>query len=123
MELSLWPSGRCTLLWVAFSLAAASRGRGWLGGMGWDGMGAGGLEMRQPATADGDGGGGGGPVGAGTPAAPSIPYPPWSREGRSFFRETPAGGDERRVASQTNTGGEGGRARGRQGPGIRVDCT
>lgn len=96
---------------------------GWLGGIGWDGMGAWGLEMRQPATADGDGGGGGGPVGAGTPAARSIPYPPWSREGRSFFRETPEGGDERRVASQTNTGREGGRARGRQGPGIRVDCT
>lgn len=83
-------------------------------------MGAGGLEMRQPATADGDGGGGGGggPVGAGTPAAPSIPYPPWSREGRSFFRETPAGGatsagwHRRQTRAEREDEHEGGRGRG-----------
>ncbi len=81
MELSLWPSGRCTLLWVAFpSQLPQGATRGGVGvakGMGSFG------------SADG---GGGGPVGMGTPAAS-----PWSREGR-ILQGNARGGVEGRVA-------------------------
>lgn len=83
MELSLWPSGRCTLLWVAFpSQLPQGAMRGGVGvakGMG--------------SFGSGDGGGGsGGPVGMGTPAAS-----PWSREGR-ILQGNARGGEEGRVA-------------------------
>lgn len=86
MELSLWPSGRCTLLWVAFlsqQPQGPTRGgvRAWQ--RQWEGCGS---------------GGDGRPVGVGTPAAS-----PWSREGR-ILQGNAAGGDQGRVAS--SSGGE-----------------
>lgn len=81
MELSLWPSGRCTLLWVAFpSQLPQGAMRGGVGGRA-KGMGS-------------CGSGDGGPVGVGTPAAS-----PWSREGR-ILQGNARGGEEGRVASQ-----------------------
>lgn len=87
MELSLWPSGRCTLLWVAFlsqQPQGPARGgvRAWQ--RQWEGCGS---------------GGDGRPVGVGTPAAS-----PWSREGR-ILQGNAAGGDQGRVACSSGGGG------------------
>lgn len=123
MELSLWPSGRCTLLWVAFSLAAASRGLGRVAG--WDGMGAGGLAK--------------GMVGAGGRGSTWMVAVAghWGRAPLLSQHQPPHGHVKvgvfagKRQRGATNTGWHRGKAgaemedeyEGGKGPRTRVDCT
>lgn len=74
MELSLWPSGRCTLLWVAFLSQQPPRGNeGWGEGLAKAAM-------------------------AGQWGWAPPPLSPHGHVKVAFCRETPEGGDQRRVA-------------------------
>lgn len=78
MELSLWPSGRCTLLWVAFLSQQPPRGNeGWGEGL-------------AEAVMAGQWGW--------APPHPPLPLSPHGHVKVAFCRETPEGGDQRRVA-------------------------